>query len=162
MELLLNLGIQGKLLIAQIINFIILLWVLKKFVYIPLLKVMEERRRKIKKGIADAEKSSQKLEEMRAEEERIIKKAQQEAQAIIAKAEKQAQKNSEEIIQQTKLKAKEVIEEAKKEIKNEKNKALEEAKDQIAELAFLMAEKVIDKKMNQNNDHDIIKKEIKD
>ena len=61
MELLSNLGINGKLLLAQIVNFFILLYILKRFAYKPILKVLDDRKEKIEKGLRDAENAKDKL-----------------------------------------------------------------------------------------------------
>ena len=157
MELLQNLGIHGKLLLAQVVNFLILLWVLKKFVYVPLIKVMETRQGKIEKGLKDAEESERRLESMKEEEKRVLEKARKEAQKIIEKAEEQAKKNSEEVTKKTKEKAEQIVQEAKSEIAEEKKKILQEAKSEVAELVFLATKKVVEGEISKK-DNQIIRK----
>ena len=159
MDLLQNLGIHGKLLLAQIVNFIILWWVLKKFVYVPLMKVMEERQRKIEKGIQDAEESKRKLELIKKEEKQVLEKAHKKAQEIVEKAEKQAKKNSEKIVEKTKRQAEQIVQEAKEEIAEEKKKTLQEAKEEIADLVYLAAKKVVNDEVSEK-DSQIVEKII--
>src|SRR4030042_2105348 len=97
MELLSNLGINGKLLLAQIINFLILLFVLHRFAYKPILKMLNDRTNKIEKGLKEAEESHKKLAEISEKEKEIITKARKDAQEILKKVEDTAKKNKEEI-----------------------------------------------------------------
>ena len=66
-------GLEGKLFIAQIINFAILLFILKKFLYEPIAKMMEERKAKIKQGLDDAEKAKKTLLEADSKKILILK-----------------------------------------------------------------------------------------
>ena len=98
MELLTNVGINGKLLLAQSVNFVILLFVLYKFAYGPVLKLLTERTSKIEKGLKDSEYAQKKLIEITEKEREIFTRARKQAQEIVAKAEEVAMKNKEEII----------------------------------------------------------------
>jgi F-type H+-transporting ATPase subunit b len=161
MELLENLGINGKILLAQIINFFILFWVLKKFAYKPVLSLLEERTKKIEKGLADAEKAHRKLEETEQKEKKVLTDAKKQAQEIIKKAEDQAEKNKEEIVAESKAKVEKLVVIAKKNIEEEKNKMIGEVKDEVAELVILATEKVTNKKINSESDKELIEEVIK-
>ncbi len=160
MELLSNLGINGKLLLAQIVNFFVLLWVLKRFAYKPVLEALEERRDKIEKGLADAEKSQKKLIEIEEKEKKVLAKARKEAQKIIGKAEEQAKKSQEEIVKEANRRVEKMIEDANKKIEEEKNKMLAEVKGEVAKLVALATEKVIDEKIDEGKDKEMIEKAV--
>ena len=98
MELLNSLGINAKLLIAQIVNFLILLFVLYKFAYGPVLRMLDERTKKIEKGMKDAEASGKKLEEIAAKEKGILDEAKNQAKEIVKRSEDAAVKQAEEIV----------------------------------------------------------------
>ena len=82
-ELLNKLGIDYKLLIAQIINFLVLLFVLWKFAYGPILAILEKRQKKIEKGLADAEAAEKRLEESEKKQKEVLRKARTEAKEIV-------------------------------------------------------------------------------
>lgn len=161
MELLNNLGINVKLLIAQIINFLVLLFVLYKFAYGPILKMLNDRTNKIEKGLKDAEASQQKLAEIEAKEKEVLKKAREEAQKIITKAEETAKKSKEEIALEAKAQAGKILADAEKKINEEKNKMLGEVKSEVAQLVVLATEKIIAEKVDSAKDKELIAKAIK-
>ncbi len=160
MDLLNNLGINGKLLLAQIINFFVLFYVLKRFAFSPILKVLEERRKKIERGLADAEAAEKKLQEIEKKEKKILLKARKEADQIIRKSEAQAIKNGEIIITESRKQAEKIIIDAKKELAEEKRKMLSDVKQEVADLILLATEKAIGEKINENKDKEIIKKVV--
>jgi F-type H+-transporting ATPase subunit b len=111
-ELFSQLGIDPKLLLAQGVNFLILLFVLTKFVYKPLMKMVEERRQKIELGVKGGEMAEQVIKKAENERVGIIKEADGKAIAIITEAEKTAQKKSQDIAVQADKKAQQTLKEA--------------------------------------------------
>lgn len=111
-ELVSQLGIDWKLLLAQGVNFVILLFVLTKFVYKPLMKMVEERRKKIELGIKGGEKAEQIIKLAEQEKAGIIKEADTQAVGIISEAEKTAQKKAQDIALQADKKAQSTLREA--------------------------------------------------
>ena len=77
-ELFSKLGIDWRLLVAQLANFLILLFVLRRFAYKPLLKLLEERKQRIADGLANAQKAKSNLEEAEKERQEIISTAKKE------------------------------------------------------------------------------------
>jgi F-type H+-transporting ATPase subunit b len=161
MELLNNLGINAKLLIAQIINFLVLLFVLYKFAYGPVLKILNERTKKIEKGLKDAETAQKKLTEISEKEKAVLIKARKEAQEIVDKAEKVAVKNKEEIIEQAKIQSEKILSDSAKKIETEKVLMFQEVKKQVAGLVVAATGKIIDEKMDAGKDKELIEKAIK-
>ncbi|MBU2028758.1 F0F1 ATP synthase subunit B [Patescibacteria group bacterium] len=153
--------IDAGLLLAQLVNFIIVLLVLYKFAYKPILKVLNDRTSKIEKGIKDAESSQVKLAEMEKKEKEVLLQAREEAQKIINQAEKTALKNVEDLEIAAKVQSEKTLEDAKKQIEQEKNKAVKEAKSEIAGLVISATEKIIGKKMDGKKDGELIEKVIK-
>jgi len=161
MELLNNLGINGKLLLAQIINFVVLLAVLYKFAYGPVLKMLDERTKKIEKGLKDAEASHKKLAEISEKEAAVLVEARKNAQEIIKKSEESAVKNAEGIVASAKEQTTKMLEVAQKQIEQEKEKILAEAKSEIANLVVMATEKIINEKMDSAKDKELIEGIIK-
>ena len=160
MELLNNLGINGKLLIAQIINFLILLYVLYKFAYGPVLKMLDERTKKIEKGLKDAEDSHKKLAEISEKESTVLVEARKQAQEIIKKAEESASSQAQEIMNASKEQSQKMLETAQKQIEQEKTKILSEVRAEVAGLVMMATEKIIDEKLDATKDAALIKKAI--
>jgi F-type H+-transporting ATPase subunit b len=161
MELLNNLGINGKLLLAQIINFLVLLFVLYKFAYGPVLKILNERTNKIEKGLKDAEDAQKKLAEISEKEKEVLVNTRKQAQEIIAKAEEVAVKNKEEIIVSAKAQSEKILADSEKKIETEKVLMFQEVKKQVAQLVVAATGKIIDEKIDANKDKGLIEKAIK-
>lgn len=159
-ELLSKLGIDWKLLIAQIVNFLILLFVLYKFTYGPILAILEKRQKKIEKGLADADEARKKLEESQEKQKEILKKARNEAKDIIEKARIQAEKLRSDIAVEAKARSEKIISDAKVEIEREKEKTIAEIKSEIGELVVAATEKIIDEKLDEKRDGELIEKVI--
>ena len=160
MELIESLGINGKLLLAQIINFLILLIVLYKFAYGPVLKMLNERTRRIEKGMKDAEASTKKLEEIAAKEKGILDEARHQAQDMVKRAEDAAVARGEEIVLAAKDQTEKMTEAAMKQIEQEKTKILAEAKTEVARLVMAATEKIIDEKLDEDKDRELIEKSL--
>lgn len=161
MELLQNLGINGKLVLAQVVNFFILFYVLKKFAYGPVLKMLEDRSKKIEKGMKDAEASTKKLVEIEEKEKEVLTNARKEAQEIIKKSEEQAIKNKEAILLEAKNQSDMMIKRAQEKIEEEKNKIMAEVKSEVAGLVMLATEKIVGEKANSESDKKIIEEVIR-
>ena len=136
-ELVNQLGIDWKLLLAQGVNFLILLVVLTKFVYRPLIKIVEERRSSIEFGIKAGEKGAKIINEAEEEKSEIIKKADVTAIGIISEAEKNAQKRAQEVALRADKKAQQTLKEtmliAERKEKEQMDKVEAEAKKLVKE-----------------------------
>src|SRR5579863_2319766 len=91
-------GIDWRLLIIQAINFVLLLAVLSYFLYKPVLRIIDERQRKVAEGVRTAEEASQKLKEAKSESEGIVGNAAREAEALVASARERAGETSADIV----------------------------------------------------------------
>lgn len=157
-ELLTKLGIDWKLLIAQIVNFLVLLFVLWKFAYGPIVAMLEKRQKKIESGLKDAEDAHKKLAESTEKEKEILKKARTEAKDIIEKAHAQAEKGKSEIAGEAKTQAEKILANAKTEIEQEKLKTIAEIKSEIGGLVVAATEKIVGEKIDEKKDKEIIEK----
>ena len=160
-ELLTKLGIDWKLLIAQIINFLVLLFVLYKFAYGPIVAMLEKRQKKIEQGLADAEAARRNLEKSEEKQKEILKKARADFKVIVEKAHLQAEKSKSEIAAEAKAQAEKILADAKTQIGREKEKTIAEIKSEIGGLVVAAAEKVIGEKMDEGKDKKLIEKVIR-
>lgn len=159
-ELVKTFHIDAGLLLAQMVNFTIVLLVLYKFAYKPVLKVLNSRTRKIEKGLRDAEEARKKIEEAAQKEKDILGQAKLEAQAIIQKAEEAAKRNSEEIAANVRLRNEKMIKEAKGQMEEEKKKIIREAKEELAGIIVGAAGKLIGENMEEQKDSRIIREAL--
>ena len=159
-ELVKTFQIEWKLVVAQLVNFGIVLGVLYKFAYGPILKTLNDRTAKIDRGLKDAEEASKKMVEMSEKEKEVLVEARKAAQDIIAKSEEQAKKNKEEILSEAKAQSQKAVADAQKKIEEEKNKMMSEVKGEIAGLVLSATEKLIGEKMNSQKDSDLINRVI--
>lgn len=160
MDVLAKLGIDWKLLLAQAVNFLLLLYILKRYAYRPILKLLDERSRKIEKGLADAEAAEKRLAASLEEEKKVLALAREEARKTLERAETSAKKRDGEMLEVTKVKIDKMIAEADAHLNDEKQKLILEAKSEIAELVLLSLEKVLREKVNPDTDRALIEKTL--
>lgn len=158
MEALANLGIDGKLFLAQAINFLVLLFILRRFAYRPMLEFLEKRSDRIEQGLKDAEAAHKKLAQMETTEQETLARAREEARAIMSTAESVAKKRDAERLAETEAKTKLFLEDARVKIEEEKIKILAEAKQEIAEVVTLAVEKILKEKVDTTKDKELIAK----
>lgn len=113
MELLKNFGFDPVLLIAQVINFLIIIYILKRFLYKPLLEMLKKRQASVKEGLRQAEEGRKLLEEAEIKEKEIIKKARTTGEQIIADAKEQASKKADQVIDNSKKQAERLLGDAR-------------------------------------------------
>lgn len=159
-QLITQLGIDWKLLIAQIINFLVLLFVLWKFAYGPIVAMLERRQKKIEKGLKEADEAHKKFAEAEAKYGDILREARTEAKGIIEKARKQAERSKSEIAGAASAQAEKIVADAKAEIAREKENMISEIKSEIGGLVVTATEKIIGEKIDEKKDKELIKESL--
>mgnify|MGYP000846846540 FL=1 len=160
MEALANLGIDWKLLLAQVVNFVVVLLVLRRFAYQPMLRLLDERTHKIEKGLADAESATRKLGEMETKEKAVLADARMEAKRILADAGEAAAKRDAVKMAETEARVKKLLEESENKIVEDRKKMLEEAKRELAGTVLLAVEKVLSEKMDGAKEKELIERNL--
>ncbi len=150
-ELLENLEIKWQLLLAQAVNFFILLFVLKKFLYKPMLKFLRERREAIESGLKKSEAAEQQFKEMRKLQATELAKTRKEAQQIVDEAKKRAEEAKTQIVTAARQESETIFRKAEKDIESLRNQRLSEAEQEIGKLAlegmeYLLREKTAEEK----------------
>lgn len=123
--------------------FIILMFLLVKFAWKPILKMVNEREEKISDSLAQAEKAQIELKELQAKNEDLLKEARAERDAMIKDAKESAAKIVEEAKNAAKTESGKLLESARKTIESEKAAAISELKTQVAAFSIEIAEKVV-------------------
>ena len=139
-------------LIAQAINFLFLVFVLAKFAYKPLAKMMEDRKNKIAGDLEAAEKAKASAEAIQKEYEEKLAAAKQEAAAIIENAQKAAQALQDKAVADTKAEQERIIADAKAAIASDKKAAMDDVRAQVVDLAMAAAGKIIGQKLGTDED----------
>lgn len=142
-----------------IIDFVVLLVILNKLLYKPVVNMLEERKATIKSSLEHAEVAKGEADKLRVEYEGLLKDAKQEAQQIIAEATKAGEGMREQIVENAKSEAQKAIKKAQEEITREKEQAIVALRSEIATLAVLAAGKVVDKSIDVK-DHEKMVKEF--
>ena len=138
-----QLGVEPKLLFAQIVNFTIIIVVLTKLLYKPILSMLQKRREEIEAGLALTEKLRLEEEKLVAKREKIVASAHAEASAIIDEAKKQAKEVEADITALAHKQAGEIIAKGRSEVERLREEALKEAQVAAVTLAALMAKRLL-------------------
>lgn len=145
-----QLGINGPFLLAQIINFIVFFLLLRRFLFPPLLRMLDERKQRIAEGLAAADIARKEAETERARLMAQIEAERKEAQARIAAASAEAERVKAEIIAQAQREAEVIKAKAIAEAEAERQRILAEAHRQIAELTVLATERVVRRSLDES------------
>jgi F-type H+-transporting ATPase subunit b len=139
MDILKNFGLDPVLLGAQILNFLIIFYLLKRFLYKPVLGMLKKREDKIQEGLKQAEEARLTLEKTLEEEKKILNKAQDEAKKIIESSRVQAIEVSREVEEDTKRQAERILIETREQIAQESK----ETERRLSEKVSLLAEEML-------------------
>ena len=142
--------------VAAICNLLIQMWLIKKFLFKPVQKVLAQRQQLADAQIADAEAARTDAEAMRADYEQRLAAAKEEAATLVQNATRTAQLRSEEILRQAQADAVEIKNKADADIAQQRKKAINEVKDEIGGIAMDIASKVVEREIDQQAHQDLI------
>lgn len=157
-ELFSNLGIDGRLLLAQAVNFLLLLWLLNRFVFQKLFAFLEKRRVEIEKGVSLKAKAEHELERVGVLEKQALQNARERADALLSQTRMQAQELEKEAVLEAKSKEEHILKEARSRALRETEELMQNTRNSISAVAFTAAEKVLRKVLTQK-DKDRLQKE---
>jgi len=151
-----KLGISLGLLVSQLVNFGLLAAILYLLLYKPLLKVLQERRERIQRSMADIDAARESAARAQQEYDRKIAEAQRKAQDIIAQAAQSSEQVGAEIEAEARRKAEEMRRKAHEEATEEKARLLADAQSQIASLSMLATERILGMGLDEQTQHQLI------
>lgn len=143
-----------------IVTFLLLLLILGKFAWKPILKSLDERENKIKESLEMAEQAKIEAKKIIEENQMNMRKAEEEARKILDENKNYAEQLKKQIIEESKLQANQLIEKANSEIERKKQEAFNELKNQVAELSIQVAEKLIAETLDKEKNAKLIDKFI--
>ena len=144
-----KLGINLGYIVSQLVNFTLLIVLLYFVAYRPILRMLDERSAKIKKGLEDADTASRRAAEMEQEFERRMTEARKEGQEQVAQAAQMGEKVRQEILDKAREEARGLVDKAKEEIGRERDVAMGELRQQVAELSLAISQKVIGESLDE-------------
>lgn len=162
MEILEKFGVQPILLLAQVVNFAILLFILKRFLYKPILKVLEERKNKIETSMKQSEQIQKKFEEMDVKQQEILDNARKESGQIIDGAKSEAKTLANQIQIEASNQAQLSLKRAQETLALEKQKMVSEAKKEIVSVVTAATQKVISKVMTKKDKDTLVTEALKE
>jgi len=157
-----GLGINLPTLIAQVINFAILLGLLYLVAYKPIMRMLDERSQKVKESMEQTELIKQQAERAEEEVKKQIKAAGREGQEMIARAVRSGEDTKQKAQQDAKQDAESLIARAQVEIQRERDEAIGELRKEFADLTILAAGKVIDRSLDKKAHRQLIDRVLKE
>ena len=149
------------LFIWTILTFLLLLYLLRRYAWKPLLAVLENRENVIRKSLEDAERARRELERVSQESKQIISQARSEAQSIVARSRSEAEKLRADVKEKARAEADSILREAERQIQLETAKALSKIRHDVVDLSLLVASKVIKKRLSTKDNQSLIEESLK-
>lgn len=162
MEILEKFGINPFTLVANAVNFLIVLAVLYKFAYKPILKMLHDRTAKIEQGLANAEKAERAMNEALEQRDAVLTKARKESQKMLMLAEEKSAAEHAKRMSESKTEAQAMIAKTKEELKREHEHMIENAKHELADIVVLATEKLLNEKVTAEKDRALISSILKE
>jgi len=147
---------NGGLMFWTIVIFVLLLIVLSRFAFKPILAAVEARERSLQAAIDDAKRDRDEAERVLAEHRALLEKARGEAQKLIADGRATAEKLRADLMEQTKAQQQEMLDRARREIENEKNNAIAALRREAVDLAIAGASKVIERNLDSDANRKLV------
>ena len=149
------------LFIWTIVTFLVLLGLLAKFAWTPLLVALETRQNAIRKSLDDAQQAKQELERLNAEAAQIVNRGRVEAEAIIAQSRTDGDRLREEIRAKARTEADHIVKNAERQIQLETSRALEQIRKEAVDLSVMIASKIIQRNLTKEDNERLIDDALK-
>jgi F-type H+-transporting ATPase subunit b len=160
-EIFSNFGITWPKFIAQVILFLVVYWVLNKYAFGPVLKMLQERRRRIEEGQHNAEKIKRQLAEAELRYQEVLRKANEEATKFLEEARASSDAITQKQLQQAIKDAEGIIAKAQETISQERNKMVAEVKKDMVDLVVKTTSKVVGKVITPEDEKRLSEETVK-
>lgn len=154
-ELFSNLGIDGRLLFAQAVNFLLVLWLLDRFVFKKLLSLLEERRKKIEQGLALRDRAEKEVAQIGNARHRALQEVKKEAEVVLSRTKAQAQQKEREVLRIAKEEGEGLLLKARAQGEKDKEDMLKEAQQEIRVRALFLAEQALGRALTPQDEERI-------
>jgi F-type H+-transporting ATPase subunit b len=156
------LSVNGGLAFWTVLTFLLLLFLLSKFAWKPILSSLKQREDAIKDSLDQAEKAKDEAKQILAENQNSLAKAEEESKKIIEQSRVFAENLKEQLLKDSKEQAQKLVSDATSEIERKKNAAFDELKNQIADISIQAAEKILKENLDADKNKKLVDKYISD
>ena len=153
--------VDPGLFIWTIVTFLVLLTLLAKFAWRPLLEALETRQNAIRKSLDDAQQAKEELERLHVESGQIIQRARNDAEAIIAQSRSDGDRLREELKLKARAEADHIVKNAERQIQLETSRALEQIRHEAIDLSVMIASKIIQRNLSKADNEKLIDEALK-
>lgn len=161
MEIIKNFGLNPVLLGAQIVNFLIIFFILKKFLYKPVLELLKKRQTTIKEGIQQAEEARVRLEKVVIDEKNILKQAQLQSKKLIDDAKKESQEIAKQMNDNAKKQTEKLLNDARDQIARESSETEKRLAVNVSKLAASFLEKALSEFFSGKEQKEVLSNALK-
>jgi F-type H+-transporting ATPase subunit b len=157
-----KLGIEPNLLLAQIVNFLIIFFVLSKLLYKPILGMLEKRKKEIAAGLELTEKMREEEEKLNVRKEKVFEEARKEARNIVEAGKKEADAQGKEIIEAAHVTAQGVVTKGKEDVVALRASMEKDVRHAAVDIAQAMTKQLLSQVMSAADQHKLIQKHLKE
>jgi F-type H+-transporting ATPase subunit b len=157
-----SLGVNLPLLFVFVVNFIVLFFLLRLFLYKPVMKMLDERAKRTKDAMELAEATKKEFEQAKAEVQKQIEKGRQEAQAILAQAMQVGERLKEESRQEAQKQAQVIVDRTRSELEAERDKIVGDLRREFVDISISAAEKVIKETLDKEKHRKLIEETLQE
>lgn len=157
-----QLGIEPNLLLAQIVNFLIILFVLSRLLYKPILGMLEKRKKEIAAGLELTQKLREEEEKMTIRKEKLMEEARREARNIVEAGNKEAEAQAKEIIENAHTQEHGIIAKGKEEVVVIRSNMEKDVRRAAVDIAVAMTKQLLSQVFSQTDQHKLIQKHLKE
>ncbi len=155
-----QLGIEPNLLLAQIVNFLIIFFVLSKLLYKPILGMLEKRKKEIAEGLSLTEKMREEEEKLNARKEKILEEARHEARGIVEAGKKEADLAGKEILLAAHSQAQEIVAKGKEDVSHLRTDMEKDVRHAAVGIAEAMTKQLLTQVLSVSDGHKLIQKHL--
>jgi len=148
MDVLKELGLDGRTILVNVAGFAVLVFLMKRFLFGPVAQILKQRAEKVAGELAKAEADRLAMEKVRAEYEERVTQIELETRNRIQEAIKEAGEIRNQLLEEARQQSQAVVERGRREIEREKQRAIVELRDEVADLAVAAAEKLLREKLD--------------
>ena len=149
-------SVTPGLMIWTIVCFLLTLWVLKRYAFGPIQKMIDDRRARVRRSLEDAEEAREEARRLLEEHHKLIGQARSEGEQILAEARRVAEAQRERVKEETEADRQRRLEETRRQIEAETHRALGQIRAEVAELTIEAAEKVTGKVLDRDDHRRLI------
>ncbi len=146
----------------EVVNFLVLMYLLKRFLYKPVTEMLDSRRQKIKGDLEQARRQKEEAHRLKEQHQRELNEARQKAQQIIDEAEDRGEERAQEIIAEAQDEAERIKERNLAEIEQARQEAADELRREVASISMMVASKFLREKLDEEEHEELIQQYIED